>query len=68
MMHEHSQRLRRVRSSGGSPSVVICNRRRRLDKKIVVTRARSMRIRQIDVWVTTASPRGPRQVRLWWST
>ena len=68
MMHEHSQRLRRVRSSGGSPSVVICNRRRRLDKEIVVTRARSMRIRQIDVWVTTAGPRGPRQVRLWWST
>lgn len=57
---------RRVRS-GGSPSVVMCKQCWRVDNESITTRARSTQVRQIDVWVTTEDPRGPRQVRLWWS-
>lgn len=59
MMHEHPQRPGRVRSSGGSPSVVMSIECRRLDKEMVVTRARSTQVRQIDVWVTTGAHGGP---------
>ena len=57
---------RRVRS-GWSPSVVMCKQCWRVDNESITTRARSTQVRQIDVWVTTEDPRGPRQVRLWWS-
>ena len=61
MVHAHARRP--SGPGGGSPSVMLCNCPQRLHKEIVVTRARSTQIRQIDVWVTMGGPHGPRRVR-----
>jgi hypothetical protein len=66
----HARRSQRLAQAGAQRWVAERGDVQQVDRESITTRAtpvKSTQVRQIDVWVTTEDPRGPRQVRLWWS-